>query len=138
MYLYHVPGHGKGHVPEGQPLLFINDLKHGVYVRVVQHKKASGILDGIAVFLQHGNAEAVESIDVTRIVVSGQIMDALAHFVGRFIGKGDAQNVARQNTQLVHQKGKTVRKSPGLAGACPCDDAHKTFRGAHGFPLGRI
>ena len=138
MYLDHVPGHSKGHVPQGQPPFFVNNLQHGVYVRVVQYQKASWILDRVAVFLQHGNTEAMKCIDVTRVVVPGEVVDTLAHLVGRLVGKGDAENVARHNTQLVHQKGKTVRQGPGLSGTGPGDDTHKAFRGAHGFPLGRI
>ena len=32
LYLDHIPGHGKGHVPQGQAPLFVYDLQHGVDV----------------------------------------------------------------------------------------------------------
>ena len=36
----------------------------------------------MAVFLQHRHAEAVEGIDVSRIIVSGEAVDAPRHFPG--------------------------------------------------------
>ena len=32
LYFNHIPGHGKGHVPQRQAPLFVNDLQHGVDV----------------------------------------------------------------------------------------------------------
>ena len=55
-----------------QAPLLIDDLQHGVDVRVVQHQKALGILHRVAVLLEHGDAEAVEGVDVARVVVAGQ------------------------------------------------------------------
>ena len=138
LYLDHIPGHGKGHVPQGQASLFVNDLQHGVDVGIVQYQKASGIACGITVFLQHGYAEAVKGINVTRIVVPGQVVYALPHFIGGFVGEGDAQDVARQNAQFIYQKGKTVGEGPGFSRAGPRDDTDITFRSTYRFPLGRV
>ena len=51
--LDHVPGGGEGHVPKGEPPLLIDDLEHGVNVRVVQHQEALGVLDRVAVLLEY-------------------------------------------------------------------------------------
>ena len=77
-----VPGGGKGHVPEGQAPFLVDDLEHGVNVRIVQHQEALGILDRVAVLLQDGHAEAVERVDIARVVVAGQGVDTLVHLVG--------------------------------------------------------
>ena len=133
--LDHVPGGGKGHVPQGQPPLLVDDPKHGVDVRIVQHQKASGVLDGMAVLPQHGVAEAVERVDVPGVVVSGQLVDALAHLICRLVGEGDAENVPRQDAQLVHQVSKAAGQGPGLAGACPGDDPDISLCGSNGPAL---
>ena len=49
------------------------------------------------VFLQHRNAETVECADVARIVVARQRADARAHFRGRLVREGDAENVRGEN-----------------------------------------
>ena len=79
--LDHVPGGGEGHVPEGETPLLIDDLEHGVNVRVVQHQEALGVLDRVAVLLEDGDAEAVEGVDVSGVVVPGEGVDALAHLI---------------------------------------------------------
>ena len=132
---YHIPGSGEGHVPEGQPALLVDDLEHRVDIAVVQHQEAAGILEGVAVLLQNRHAEAVEGVDVPSVVVPGELVDALAHLVGRFVGKGYAQDVPRQNPQLVHQESEAVGEGPGLAGACPGDNTHPSLGGGDGLPL---
>ena len=84
--LDHVPGGGEGHVPEGEPPLLIDDLEHGVNVRVVQHQETPGVLDRMAVLLEDGDAEAVEGVDIAGVVVPGEGVDALAHLTRRLIG----------------------------------------------------
>ena len=42
---------GERHVAQRQPTLFIDDLEHGVNIAVVEHEKAFGIADGVAVLL---------------------------------------------------------------------------------------
>lgn len=137
-YLNHVPGLAEGHLPQGQAALLIDNLQHGVDVRVVQHQEALGILDDGAVFLKDRDAEAVEGVDVAGVVVPGQGMDALAHLVGCLVGEGDAQDVARQDAQLVHQVGEAVGQRPGLAGARPGDDPDEARCGGNSLPLGGI
>lgn len=84
------------------------------------------------------DTEAVEGVDVAGVVVPGQGMDALAHLVGRLVGEGDAQDVARQDAQLVHQVGEAVGQRPGLAGARPGDDPDEALGGGNSLPLGGI
>ena len=89
-HLNEVPGGGKGHVPQGQPPFFIEDLQHGINIRVVQYQKAFGIMHRVAVFLKDTDAKTMESIDVAGIVVAGKLMDTLPHFRSSLVGKGDA------------------------------------------------
>lgn len=51
----------------------------------------------VAVFLQNGHAKAVKGVDVAGVVVAGEVVDALAHFGGGFVGEGDAQYVGGQD-----------------------------------------
>ena len=81
-HLDHVARVGERHVAQCQPALVIDDLQHGVNIAVVEHKKAFGIADGVAVLLQNGDTEAVERVDIARVVVAGQGVDTLAHLVG--------------------------------------------------------
>ena len=115
LHLDHVPGGGEGHVPKGEPPLLVDELQHGVDVRVVQHQEALGVLDGVAVLLEDGDAEAVEGVDIAGVVVPGEPVDPLPHLRGRFVGEGDAQDVAGQDAQLVDQIGEPPGEGPGLA-----------------------
>ena len=89
----------------------------------------------MAVFLQNGNTEAVEGVDVSGVVIAGQIMDALAHFAGGFVGEGNAKDIAGQDADLVHKVSKPPGKGAGLAGTGPRDHAHKALRCRHGLTL---
>ena len=137
-YLNHVPGVPVGHLPQGQAALLIDDLEHGVNVGVVQHQEALGVLHGVAVLLEDGHAEAVEGVDVAGVVVPGEGVNPLAHLVGGLVGEGDAQDVPRQDAQLVHQEGKSVGQRPGLPRAGPGDDPDEALSGSDSLPLGRI
>ena len=95
LHLDHVPGCGEGHIPQRQSPLLVDDLEHSVDVRVVQHQKAFGILDGVAVLLEHGDAETVEGVDIARVIVAGEDVDALAHLICGFVGEGDAEDISR-------------------------------------------
>ena len=136
--LDHVPGPGKGHVPEGQPPLLVDELEHIVDVRVVQNQEAPGILDRVAVLLEDGDAEAVEGVDIPRVVVAGEGVDALAHLVGRLVGEGHAENAAGEDAQVVDQVGEPVGEGPGLPGARPRDDPDEPLGGGDRLPLGGV
>ena len=138
LYLNHVPCVAKGFLPQGKAPLLIDDLEHGVNVGVVQHKKALWILHGVAVLLQHGDAEAVERVDVPGVLIPGQQVNPLAHLVGGFVGESNAEDVPRQNAQFVHQPGEAVGQRPRLAGPGPRNDPHIALRGGDGLPLGGV
>ena len=56
----------------------------------------------MAVFLKDGYTESMEGIDISGIIVAGQLVDSLMHFIGRFTG---------------------------FPGAGACDDTHESFCG---------
>ena len=80
--LDHVPCGGIGHVAQCEAALFVDDAEHRVDVGIIQHQKALRILHRMAVLLQNGDTEAVERVDIARVVVAGQGVDTLAHLVG--------------------------------------------------------
>ena len=80
--LDHVPCGGIGHVAQCEAALFVDDAEHRVDVGIIQHEEALRILHGMAVLLQNGDTEAVERVDIARVVVAGQGVDTLAHLVG--------------------------------------------------------
>ena len=80
--LDHVPCGGIGHVAQCEAALFVDDAEHRVDVGIIQHQKALRVLHGVAVLLQNGDTEAVERVDIARVVVAGQGVDTLAHLVG--------------------------------------------------------
>lgn len=69
----------------------------------------------------------MEGIDISGIIVAGQLVDSLAHFIGRFIGKCDTENIPRQDADIVDQISETVGKRTGFPGAGACDDTHEAF-----------
>ena len=136
--LDHVPRGGIGHVAQRKAALFINDAEHRVDIRVIQHQKALRILNGVAVLLQNGDAEAVERVDIARVVVAGQRVDALAHLVGRLVRERHAQDVPRQDAELIDKIGKAVRQRPRLARAGARDHADIALRCRNGLALRAI
>ena len=80
--LDHVPCGGIGHVAQCEAALFIDDAEHRVDVGIIQHEEALRVLHRMAVLLQNGDTEAVERVDIARVVVAGQGVDTLAHLVG--------------------------------------------------------
>lgn len=134
----HLPGVCVGHFPHGQSPLLIDSLEHGVNIRVVQHQKALGVLNSKAVLLENGHAEAVEGVDIARVIIAGQAADALAHLVGGLVGKGDAEDIAREDAQLVDQKGKAVGEGTGFAGTGARNHPDKALSGGDSLQLGRV
>ena len=80
--LDHVPRGGIGHVAQCEAALFVDDAEHRVDVGIIQHQKALRVLHRMAVLLQNGDTEAVERVDIARVVVAGQGVDTLAYLVG--------------------------------------------------------
>ena len=101
--LDHVPGVGIGHVPQRKAAFRIYIHQHRVNVRIVQDQKASGIPDRVRILLQDADAEAVKSIDIAGVIVAGQIVDPLPHFICGLVCERDAQNIARENSQFIYK-----------------------------------
>ena len=137
-HLKHIPGIGIGHIPKGQIPLLIDQLQHIIDIRIIQHQEILRVLHGITVFHQYGYTEAMEGIDIARILIPGQIMDPLPHLICGFVRKCHAEDVSRKDTKFLHQPCKPVRERPCLPAAGPCDHAHVPFRRGHSFPLGFI
>ncbi len=54
-----------------------------------------------------------------RLVDAYQLLQALAHLLRRFIGKGDSQDVIGRNIFMLHKIGYAVRHDAGFAAARP-------------------
>ena len=80
----------------------------------------------------------MEGVDIAGVAVSDQVVNALAHLIGRLIGECHAEDVLRKNAEFIDQKGKAVRKRPGLARARARDHAHVPFGRCHGLELLRV
>ena len=131
----HVPRVGKSLVAQRQSALLVDQAQHRVDVAVVEDDETFGILHGVAVLAQHGDAEAVEGVDERGIVVADEVADARAHLPRRLVGERHAEDILRQDAQFVDKERAAVRERPRLAGAGPGDDAHKAFRRHDGFAL---
>ena len=137
-HLDHVARFGKRHVAQGQPALFVNDLQHAVDIGVVEHKEAFWIAERMAVLLQNRHAKAVERVYVAGVVVACDAANAAAHFVGGFVGEGDAQDVARHDAEVAHQVRESLGECAGLSRAGSGDDAYVALGGGDGFSLGGV
>ena len=80
-----IPCIGKGHVSECQSSFFINDIEHCINIGVIKNHEAFRIGNCMGILLQHRNTEAVESIDIAGIIVTGQLMNSLSHLIGSFV-----------------------------------------------------
>ena len=92
----------------------------------------------MGIFLKNRNAKAMERVDIAGVVIVGKAADAPAHLVGGLVREGDAQDVARQNAQLVDQVREPLRQRSRFPRAGTRDDAHVAFRCRNGLLLGRI
>ena len=136
--LDHVARLGKRHVAQRQAALVVDGLQHRVDVGVIEHEKALGVRHDVGVLVQHRDAKAVKRVDEAGVVITRELVYALAHLASRLIGKGHAQDVARQDAQLFDQVGEAMRERPRLARAGAGDDAHVPFRRGHGLELGVV
>ena len=89
----------------------------------------------MAVLPQDRIAEAVEGVDIACVVVTGKLVDALAHLCRRLIGKRDTEDIPRQDPERVHEIGKAVRERPRFAAACASDHPHNALRRRHSRAL---
>ena len=77
----------------------------------------------------------MERANVARIVIARHATNALAHFVGRFVAERDAQNIARQNAQVVDQVREPVRERARFARTRTRDHANEALSRGNGFEL---
>ena len=138
LHLDHVARSGKRHIAQREAAFFIDGLQHGIDVGVVEHQETFRIPYGMGIFLKNRNAKAVERVDIAGVVIAGKAADAPAHLVGGLVREGDAQDVARQNAQLVDQVREPLRQRSRFPRAGTRDDAHVAFRCRNGLLLGRI
>ena len=134
-HLEHVARLAVRHVAQRQAALLVDLGEHVIDVGVVEHEEALRVADGMAVLLQDGDAEAVERVDVARVVVARQGVDAAAHLRRRLVGERHAEDVARQDAELLDEVGKAVRERPRLARARPRQHAHESLRRRHRLAL---
>ena len=89
----------------------------------------------MAVLLQDGDAEAVECVDVARVIVAGQCVDAAAHLRRCLVGECHAEDVARQDAELLDEVGKAVRERQRLDRASARQHAHEALCRRHRLAL---
>lgn len=77
----------------------------------------------------------MKGANVAGVVVAGEVVDTRAHFTGGLVGKGDTENISRQNADLIHQKGKPMDKRPCFSASGTSHDTHKALGGGDGFGL---
>ena len=70
--------------------------------------------------------------------VAEQPLDALAHLLGRLVGEGDRQDLARLRLVGVDQVGDAVGEHARLAGARPREDQQRPLAVRHRLPLGLV
>ena len=82
------------------------------------------------------DAEAVQGADKVVVIAAVDHQgDAAAHFGGRLVGKGEAEDVGRIDAQHIDQIGVAVGQGLGLPGTRTGNDTHPAFRGGDGRPL---
>ena len=134
-HLEHVARLAVRHIAQGQAALLIDLGEHVVDVGVVEHEETLRVADGMAVLLQDGDAEAVERVDVARVVVARQGVNAAAHLCRRLVGKRHAEDVARQDAELLDEVGKAMRERPRLPGTRARQHTHKALCRRHRLAL---
>ena len=138
LYLDHVARSRKRHIAQRKASFFINGLQHGIDVGVVEHQEAFRVPHGMGIFLENRNAKAMERVDIAGIMIAGKATDAPSHLVGGLVRESDAQDVARQDAEIVDQVCEPLRQRSRFPRAGACDDAHVTFRCRNGLSLSSI
>ena len=108
-------------------------------VFLVDDCEVFGIADAVYLAAQEFDAEAVdcadEIVDTSAVDHAG---DPLLHLLGGLVGKGQAEHIARRDTNLIDQKGESMGEHAGLAGAGARHYPDAPFGGLHGPQLVRI
>ena len=73
-----------------------------------------------------------------RKIVPNQMDNPLFHLPGRFVGKGDGQDIPGRDAPLFDQIGDAPGEYPRLAGAWPGQHQHRSFGRLHRLALGSI
>ena len=110
-------------------------LQHSGLVVLVVNGEGTGIAQLIDIPAEDARAHGVEGADPHLFAFfAGQGGDALLHFLGRFIGKGDGQNMPGRYA-VVNQIGDPVRQRPGLAAARSRQNQYRAFQRFRRQPL---
>lgn len=133
--LDHIARLAEGFLAQGDFALIVNHLQHRIDIGIVEHQKALRVPHGMRIFLQHRNAEAMERANVARIVIARHATNTLAHFIGRLIAERDAQNIARQNAQVVDQVREPMRERARFARASTRNHANEALSRGNSFEL---
>ena len=134
-HLDHVARFAEGFLAQGDFAFLINHLQHCINIGIVEHQKALRVPHGMRIFLQYRNAEAVERANIARVIIARHAANALAHFVCRLVAERDAQNIARQNAQVVDQVRKPMRERARFARARTGNHANEALGRGNGFEL---
>ena len=127
-------------LPDGQH--FIVDiemlqllLEHCGLVVLVIDGEGAGVAQLIDIPAQNAGAHGMKGADPNLFAFfAGEGGDALLHFLSRFIGKGNGQNMPRRYA-VVDQIGDPVRQRPGLAAACARQNQYRAFQRFRRQPL---
>ena len=110
-------------------------LEHGGLVVLVIDGEGTGIAQLIDIPAQNAGAHGMEGADPHLLTLfAGEGGDALLHFLGRFIGKGDGQDMPRRYA-VVDQVGHPIRQRPGLSAACTRQNQYRAFQRFRRQPL---
>ena len=110
-------------------------LQHDGLVVLVVNGEGTGIAQLINIPAEDARAHGVEGADPHLFAFfAGQGGDALLHFLSRFIGKGDGQNMPGRYA-VVNQIGDPVRQRPGLAAARSRQNQYRAFQRFRRQPL---
>ena len=89
---------------------------------------------------QHLGADRMEGAEPRQALCcrAEMVRDALAHFLGRLVGEGDAQDLRGVGAPGRDQMGKAGGECGGLAGASACQHQHRAFGRQHSGALRRV
>ena len=129
---------GERPVAQREAALGVDLLEEVVDVGVVEHDEALRVADHARVLAQDADAEPVERVDVARVRVPDEPVDALAHLDGGLVGEGDAEDVPGQDAEVANEPGEPAGERAGLARSGAGDDADEALGGGDRGELFRI
>ena len=111
---------------------------------VVDHEVAGVALavdlQSLDVSPQHAHAEGVKGTDggLGKRVLTDELVDALGHLGGGFVGEGDGQDAVGGNVLMLDEIGDAIGDDPGFARSGSGQNEHGATHGFHRFTLLRI